>query len=284
MFERLRASWQLIKASWAVLQSDKELLVFPIISGIGAIIISILFAVPFLTVGIVQGTRGEEPGITVLGYVIAFLFYVVLYSVTFFCNTALVGAALIRLRGGDPTVSDGFRIARERLGAIIGYAAISATVGVVLNALSERAGLLGRIVIGIIGFVWNVATFLVVPVLVIENLGPWEAVKRSASLLKRTWGENIVGNFGIGAVASIIAFLIIIGGLGLLFLGISIDSVPLAIGGMVAMIALLILLGLVISALQGIYQAAVYQYAATGETSGFFAPELVQQAFKPKRG
>ena len=284
MFERLRTSWQLIKASWAVLQSDKELLVFPVISSIGAIIVTLLFAVPFLTVGLIEGTRGEDPGISILGYIIGFLFYVVLYSVIFFCNTALVGAALIRLRGGDPTVSDGFRIARERMGAIIGYAVISATVGMVLRTLSERAGLIGQIVIGIVGFVWNVATFLVVPVLVIEDLGPWEAVKRSGSLLKQTWGENIIGNAGIGAVASIISLLAVFGGVGLIAVGISMESTPLIIGAIVVLVVFFIGFSLVMSALQGIYQAAVYQYAVQGDSGSFFAPELVQHAFKRKRG
>ena len=103
----------------------------------------------------------------------------------FFCNTALVGAALIRLRGGDPTVADGFRIAASRVGPILGYALIAATVGMVLRAISERSGFLGRLVVSLVGFAWNLATFLVVPVLVVEDVGPIEAVQRSASYLGR---------------------------------------------------------------------------------------------------
>ncbi len=102
-------------------------------------------------------------------------------TVIFFCNTALVGAALIRLRGGDPTVADGFRIAASRVGPILGYAFIAATVGMVLRAISERSGFLGRLVVSLVGFAWNLATFLAVPVLVVEDVGPIEAVQRSAS-------------------------------------------------------------------------------------------------------
>lgn len=284
MFDKLQNSWTLAKASWSVLQSDRELLIFPIISFIGAVIVSILFAVPFFTVGIVEGSRGNDPGLTPLGIIIGFLFYVVLYTVIFFCNTALIGAALIRLKGGNPTVSDGFRIASERLTHIVGYAVISATVGMILRAISERGGLFGQIVSGLVGFAWNVATFLVVPVLVIENIGPWEAIKRSSALLKKTWGENLIGNAGIGLVT----FLVMIAGLfitiGLAALGASINSTPFVVAVIIVGVIFMILLGLVSSALTGIYQAAVYRFAAEGEAGGMFAPELVQQAFKRKRG
>lgn len=284
MFDKLQNSWTLAKASWSVLQSDRELLIFPIISFIGAVIVSILFAVPFFTVGIVEGSRGNDPGLTPLGIIIGFLFYVVLYTVIFFCNTALIGAALIRLKGGDPTVSDGFRIASERLTHIVGYAVISATVGMILRAISERGGLFGQIVSGLVGFAWNVATFLVVPVLVIENIGPWEAIKRSSTLLKKTWGENLIGNAGIGLVT----FLVMIAGLfitiGLAALGASLNSTPFVVAVIIVGVIFMILLGLVSSALTGIYQAAVYRFAAEGEAGGMFAPELVQQAFKRKRG
>jgi hypothetical protein len=109
-------------------------------------------------------------------YAFVLLFYVVQYFVIFFCNTALVGAAMIRLRGGDPTVGDGFRIAVSRIQPILGYALIAATVGMVLRAISERSGLLGRLVIASVGLAWNLATYLVVPVLVVEDVGPIEAV------------------------------------------------------------------------------------------------------------
>ena len=35
-----------------------------------------------------------------------------------------------------------------------------------------------------------------------------EAIKRSANLLKKTWGEQIVGNFGVGIVFGLLSFLV----------------------------------------------------------------------------
>ncbi|MFO7692129.1 MAG: DUF6159 family protein, partial [Vicinamibacterales bacterium] len=200
MFEKLSTSWELVKASAAVLSADKELLLFPVISTVLSILVVVTFAVPAVLAGVFASGVADGAGLPAAGYAGVLLFYVVQYFVIFFCNTALVGAALIRLRGGDPTVADGFRIAASRIQPILGYALIAATVGMVLRAISERSGLLGRLVVGLLGFAWNLATFLVVPVLVVEDVGPIEAIQRSASYLKRTWGEQIVGNLGMGLV------------------------------------------------------------------------------------
>ncbi|MDX2140578.1 MAG: DUF6159 family protein [Chloroflexota bacterium] len=286
MMERFARSWELVKASWRVLQSDKELIVFPIISFIGAIIVTLLFALPFFGVGIAQATNrlGDDGGVTVIGYIILFLFYIVLYAVIFFCNTALVGAAMIRMNGGDPTVSDGFAIASKKLNHIIAYAIISATVGTILRAISERGGIIGQIASGIFGMAWNVVTFLVVPVLVIEDVGPVDAIKRSGSLLKKTWGEQLIGGLGLGAVFGLLWVVLIFVFMALFIAAAMAESFALMV--LVGIVAVLtfITLGMVSSALEGIYQAAVYRYAMGDDVSGFYDPELVSGAFKPKRG
>jgi hypothetical protein len=280
MFQKLSNSWELVKESLRVLQADKELMIFPVISSIGVLIVSITFILPMIFAGAFDAifARGGE----VAGLIVVFAFYLVQYTVIFFANTALVGAAMIRLRGGDPTVSDGIRIASSRFGAILGYALISATVGMILRAIAQRGGVIGRIVTGLFGLAWSIATFLVVPVLAIENVGPIDAIKRSTNLLKRTWGEQIAGNLGIGAVFGLMALgLILIGGAAIV-LAVSIESWALAIFiGCVAALAF-VLLGLVHSALNGIYTAAVYQYATEGKTSALFSQQLVEGAFRVK--
>ena len=100
-----------------------------------------------------------------------FVFYVV-NLIVFFFNTALVGAAIERLEGGDPTVASALALARSRIGAILGYAVISATVGVLLRMIAERLGIIGRFIEAGTGLAWTVTTFLVVPVLAAEGIGP----------------------------------------------------------------------------------------------------------------
>ncbi len=280
MFEGIRRSYELAKASLAVLRSDKELLLFPLVSFIGLIIVTVSFAVPFLVMGGL--TDAGNGTVNLASIVLGFLFYVVNYTVIFFFNTALVGAAMIRLEGGDPTLRDGLRIALSRLPAIIVYALIAATVGMVLRSISQRAGIVGQIVAGVIGFAWNVATFLVVPVLVVEKVGPLEAIKRSGSLLRKTWGEQLVGNFGIGLVFTLLAFgAIILGGLVIFFL--AQVSGTLALVGVVALILVVGAIALVGSAVGGIFTASLYRYATKGDGGQVFRGETLAAAFKPKR-
>lgn len=284
MFTRLSNSWQLVKASAAVLSADKELLIFPIIAAIGSIIVMLTFAVPMFLAGIFDAFVSEQlVGLRIVGYLIGFTFYLVQYTVIIFCNSALVGAAHIRLKGGDPTVSDGFRIAAQHIGPILGYAAISATVGLILRNLSERGGMIGRLAASLIGLAWNVATYLAVPVLVIEGVGPLEAVKRSVALLKKTWGEQIVGNFGINTIFGLLTMVVIfLIGLPLIFVAIASQSVALIVVAVGLLVLLLVAISLISSALGGIYSAALYQYAVSGEAGKFFDDEMIRHAFRQK--
>jgi hypothetical protein len=250
----LSRSWQLVKASAAVLKADKELIVFPIVSGIAVLILTISFALPMLLTGVVNADNGS---IQPIFYLVTFLFYLAQY--------------------------DGWRIASSRLSKIFGYAIIAATLGMILRVLSEKAGVLGKLVISLIGFVWNVATFLVVPILAVEGIGPIDAVKRSVELLKRTWGEQLAGNFGMGAFFGLIFFLVILLGIGLIILAVSLKSVAVIIIASLVFLFALIVITLISSALNGIYTAALYQYAISGQFGDYFAPDMVQNAFTQKK-
>jgi hypothetical protein len=283
MFQRLSNSWELVKASYSVLRADKELVLFPLVSALGTLAVMIVFAIPTLLAGVFDNMANNSgPG--VFGYVIAFLFYLTMYFVVIFSNSALVGAAMIRLRGGDPTLRDGFQIAMEHLPQIFGYALISATIGILLRWLRERGGIVGSIIAWLGNLAWNIATYLVVPVLVVENVGPVDAIKRSASLLKKTWGEQIVGNFSIGLVFGLITLaVILLVGVPLILLAVAAGSVVLVV--LVVGIVILLVMGISLfsSTLQGIYVAALYRYAVEGEISPqYFHADLVQNAFRPK--
>jgi hypothetical protein len=283
MFKRLSNSWNLVKASWAVLLADKELIIFPLLSGIASLIVIATFAVPMFVAGLFDEMFGGAGGVAQLAsYILIFLFYLAQYFVILLSNTALVGAAMIRLEGGDPTVRDGLRIAWQHIGGIFVYAIISATVGLILRWLSER-GILGRLASSIFGLAWGLATFLVIPVLVVEDVGPLDAIKRSTRMLKSTWGEQIAGNFSIGLVFTIFILLTIVTGV---VVTVAINSltgaIPLMIVSAVFFILIIIGLAFINTTLSGIYAAAVYRFAAGKEDDLFFNPELVQGAFRHK--
>lgn len=278
MFTKIRNSWNLAKASAAVLQADKELLVFPIISAIMSFSLVLLFILPVLGSSLVGGVLG----LSILNMLVFFCFYVLQYFVVFFCNTALIGAAIMRLSGQDPTVKDGFRIAFQHIRSILGYALIASTVGIILNWLSEKAGFLGQIAVSFVGLAWNLATFLVVPVLVMEEVGPIDAIKRSTQLLKQTWGEQIAGNLSINFIFGLTAVFVSLVAVPLLILlGIAQQYIPLAIlGG--TFLLVLVTLHLVSTTLSSIYTAAVYQYAIEKKAGTFFDANLIQDTFKAK--
>jgi len=275
MFDKFSRSWELAKASAAVLRADKELLVFPVLSGLAAMVLMATFVLPIFAL------RLFEHGMSIPGAILGFLFYFCSYSIAFFFNSALVGAALIRLQGGDPTVADGFAAARSRIGPILGYAAIAATVGMALQAMKQKDNLAVRLIGSGLGVAWTLSTFLVVPVLVAENVGPIDSIKQSVALLKRTWGENAIGNVGLGAVFGLLMFGTIVVGVALVVAS-AMVSVQLAIAVGVLVLLAAVLLGIIQSALSAIYSAALYRYATVGEAPAGFEGTAIATAFSPK--
>jgi len=290
LFEKIENTYDLLRDSLTVLSMDKELLIFPIIAGLASLVVMASFVGPLFLTDIPQqlftgaeqaaeAAQAADPVTKFLGIMYIFCFYLVLSFVTIFCNCALISAALIRLDGGDPTVRDGLRAARERIWAILGWAVLSATVGLLLNMLESRGRERGagiRIVASLLGAAWSVATYLALPVIAAEGLGPIDALKRSASLLKETWGEQIVGNYSLGCLISIVGLL------GAAMLG----MIGLALAGPVGAAILLVLwvvaLAIVTQTLSGIYKAALYYFATGKSLPPYMRAELLEGAFVPR--
>lgn len=276
MMQKISRTFGLMKEAWGILRQDKELLVFPLLSGVCSLLVLATFAIPMLEMASVQETAGGgNEGQPVGLYLAVFCFYVVSYFVITFFNSAIIACAIIRMDGDDPTVGYGLRAAWRRLPVILGWSLLAGTVGFVLQIIEQRSEAAGRIVAGILGLAWTVTNFLSVPILVMENRGPLESLKHSARLLKDTWGEQIMGSFGFGVVF----FLLGLPALVLLALGFMSGSAV----GMVAFVALAVvywvILALVQSALHTIYQAAVYRYARFGDNPEGFSAESLSGAF-----
>ena len=283
MFQRIAMGWQLTKQSIQVLRLDKELLLFPLLSGISCLLVLASFAVPAYLSGALEAIGQDQENVTqnAVAWVILFLFYFANYFVITFFNSALVGCAIIRLKGGDPVVGDGFRAAFARLPQILGWALVSATVGLVLRMIESSSERAGQIIGGLLGMAWSITTFFVVPVLVIEGLGPVDSVKRSVAVMRKTWGEALVSNFGIGFIVFLVSLL----GLLPIFGGIALaGSGSTAIGGILIGLGILILItvSLISSALNSIILAALYIYAAEDEMPQGFDTGLVRGAFATK--
>jgi hypothetical protein len=285
MAGKFARSWALMKASATVLRSDKSLLVFPLLSGLCTLLVAASFLIPVAVMMIGGEHAGQDfhQRMSAGAYLLMFAFYLVQYFVIIFFQTALTGVALMHLRGEPTSVAAGFALARSRLPHIFGYALIAATVGLVLRMVQERLGLIGRLVVGFLGLAWTVATFLVVPILASEDAGPVDAVKRSVELLKRSWGENLIGNGGIGVVFGLLMVAAVLVGAVLIGGAFALQSVVAIVLAVTVVVLGFILLGLIQSSLQGIYAAALYRYAEAGEASVGFDQALLEQAFRSKQ-
>lgn len=269
---RIRNSIELAKESWRVLQSDKELVVLPVISGIASMIVAATFVVPIAVAG-----NLEQPGTGT--YLVLFLMYVTLAYVTIFFNAALVSAAHERLTGGDPTLGSALAGAASRAGKILPWAIVSATVSVILRAIEERAGVIGRLVASFAGMAWAVVTFLVLPIIVIEGIGVGDAVKKSGRLFKQTWGENLAAQVGFG----LLGFAAVLPAIAVIVLGAFVGGGTL-VAGLVVGVLWMILVAVVIAALSVIFQTALYHFAADGSLPpGSFSQSTMSAAFAPKR-
>jgi len=279
MFARILSGWTLSKQSLVVLKADKELLLFPLMSGISLVVVSASFLVPlFVSDTIRQYFQTESSSRDILVCAMLFLFYFTNYFVIMFFNAGLIGCAIIRFGGRNPTLDDGFRTAMERLPQIFGWALVSATVGMILKVIESCSEKGGQIVAGLLGLAWNVTTYFVLPVLVVEKIGPIAAFKRSTSILKNTWGEALSANIGIGIIVffmGIFAFLPV--GLGI-FIGTSASVLT----GIVVSVVCLILVFLISSAVGTIITVALYEYAGNNRTPSQFDQQLLEQAFAPK--
>jgi hypothetical protein len=267
----------LAKASWSVLRQDKELILLPVISFAAWLVIAVAFIAPIVAISN-GASNGSDWTSNPVSWVLLFIGYFAATYVMIFFNAAIVCGADERLRGGDPTLGSALRGARERAGVLLPWALVSATVSLVLRAVEQRAGIIGRIVIGLVGLAWTLVTFLVLPILVVERIGVVDAVKRSAELFKRTWGENVVTNGGIGllgvlaviAGAIVVTPLVLVGG-------------PVTVLGVALGIIWIGLVSAVLATLSGVVSLALYRYAVDGEVPGFETEQL-QAAFRTRKG
>ena len=270
---RLSNAWRLSKASWQVLSQDRELVLVPIVAGIGAVLaFLVVFGPGVLLLG---GTSENDAG----SWAVWVLGAVGLVAATWIFaigQATVVAGAAQRMDGDDPTVGSAFDVARSRMGRILEWAVLATVVSIVLDQIEERFGILGRIVGWLGSVAFSILSFLALPVIVFENVGAIDAFKRSSQLLKATWGEQVAFSFGLGLLGFLLALpAILIGGL-LLATGV----VVLQAVGIIAAVGWIALVMAVTSALSAVFKTALYRYAVGAPVDPAFAPTDLSGAFR----
>ena len=278
---RFQRSLALLRSSWSVLRSDRSLALFPVFSALVSLaVIAVLALLGWATKGsevTASGTTQYTANAATI--VIGAVGYVLLAFVQTYFLAGLVASSDQVLGGRTTSVSAGMSVASSRAGRLLPWAIVSATVSWILQSLEERAGFLGQIVVGLLGAAWSVLTFLTVPIIVFEDVGPINALKRSGTLLKRTWGENIFAQFGLG-LFMILPFLV---ALGIGALGVASGTWVVAVPLVAVAVIIVLLASVVLNALSGIYRTALYRYAVDGVVPAPFAGTDLEHMFGPRK-
>lgn len=270
---RISRGWQLTKQSWATLRSDRSLAAFPVLAGLTALLLGAAFWAPSAVL-----FNDDQ---TVLGVILAAIgLYVVTFAGVFF-NVALAAAAAQVMDGEDATVASGVAVARRHLGSIAGWAAMLMSVNVIIRALQERLGFVGDLILGGIAVAWNLVTFLAVPVITFEGEGPVTTLKRSASIFRERWGEQMVGQVSVGGLLVLAA---LIPSAILVAIGLAVgEAVVLGITIGIAVIIMVVAI-IISSALSQIFAVALYRFAIGHPATGPFRSESLAGAVRPKGG
>ncbi len=275
---RIKNTFALARTSWHVLQKDRELLALPVLSFLGSLAALLVFALPGFFALDTNTTTGEEYAMTPLSTILFVLGAVSVAIVSVFFTGALVAGAHERMSGGDPTVTSAISRAFARIPGLVPWAIINWTVGAVIRALRERAGWVGNLLLGGLQMGWEVAAFLTIPAIVIDDKGAIEGFKESAGLLRQTWGENLIARVGFGLVG----FLLVIPALLIGGAMVASGSTALAIVGIAIAVVWIALALIVMSALGAIFQTALYMYATTGQSPEGFENAGLSQSFGHK--
>jgi hypothetical protein len=268
---RFRQGWDLTKKSWALLRSNRELFRFPIYGGLAALAIVIALVGPGLYL-IDDGQRVVGGLLTAVG----------LYGASFvavFFGVALAATADKVFHGEQVSISYGFDVARSRLGAIAGWAALAALVGTLISLIQQSGSIGEAIIASLIGAAWGLITFLAVPVIAFEGTGPWATLKRSSRLFKERWRGQVTGNIAIGGIVGLLgvlpAVLLIAGGAYLWSTGNGAGGVLVLLGVMLFVVATRI-----IQAMRGVFGVALYRFAAEGTVASGFTQADFESAVK----
>ena len=272
-FDRLSNGWKISMNSFKILKANKQLIIFPVLSGISLLLLigSFFTAIYAASGWNFDNLNGTSP---VINYLVMFLFYVVNYFIVVFFNMALIHCTHLYFKGEEVTVQKGLQFSMSRLGVIFSWAIFAATVGTILRAIQENSGALGKIITGIVGIVWSVATFFVVPVIAYEKLGPIDAFKRSSQLMKQKWGESLGATFSFSIIQLLAMFLLAIPLFAIGALIHPLAGVALAIPGAFIILA-------VMSAAQTIFVSAVY-HDVTGDPTEHFNRQMIDNLFQKK--
>lgn len=281
-------SWEVTKLTFDVIREDKELILFPILSGIFSLLFIIAMIFPFVISSIAEGiTKNSLTSSAML--IVYFIIYLGLAFIATFFNVCVVYTAKTRFKGKNATFGESIKFAFSKLNLILAWSLLAATIGLILRILdsvAEKSEGIGRWVmhgiVSLLGAAWSIITIFVVPGMVYNNLGPINAIKKSVQVLKKTWGESLIKYFALGLTQ----FLFIIAGIIITIILLILGSGAGIVGIIFAIIIAVLYFVAVItifSVANTVFNTALYVYAETGKVPGKYTKDIMSNAFASRK-
>lgn len=280
---KFKASWRLFTQSLSLLQQDKEVMLFPVISSVVTTMVTIMFVGALIVLWPVIGFSEGDTTLTqdLIVYGIVFVYYVIAFFITTFFKVGLTAVVYERINGGNLSFGDGINRASGIAGKIFLWSIIASTVGIILKIISDKSKWLGKLVAGLLGAAWNIVTLFIAPTLLLEDVSVWKSIGRSAEVFKKTWGETLILNISFGLVTfafmllDLFVFALLAAGLiaaGMGTTGLIFVAIPFVLS--------LVIISVVANSLNEIFKVALYSYARFGIIAEGFSPELIVGAVK----
>lgn len=266
---------ELLAAAWGLLRSDPSLMLLPLLSAVCATLAVLLVLAPGLLA--ILPRDGGEPGTGayLAAVVVGWLALFVATAVGVYFQVALLAAVFARLDGRPTSLGRSLRDASQRIGAILAWSAIAASVGTLLRMVAQR-GVLGAVASLVASVAWAIAAFFVVPIIAAEGLSPAAAIRRSTRLVRDTWGPSARGTLRFGLVY-LLVLLPALAVLALVIVTPSMSGVELALMALASIY--LAVASIVLSALGVVVRGVLYRYA-TGQSVPGVDPAALRHAVR----
>jgi hypothetical protein len=283
------------------------LLVFPIVTGLLTAVIALFFLVPVGvllaaphwvsgtkikaladSIGFLQPQHGGKFAFSIqpLGTALLAAIYLVNMFLATLASVAFNHEILEALNGQAVSIGRGIAAACARWKSVLLWSLLAGVVGLLIRALEERLAIVGRIVAGLIGLAWSVASIFAIPILARETAfsNPFDVLSKSAETIKRTWGEMLAGYVGMKGTN-----LLVIWGSILFWIAAGATAYLLSSGWVLLIaglpwLATLVVYGYLASIASRVYLCALYLYASQGVVPGHYDESMMNMGWKLKKG
>lgn len=254
--------WNFLTQAWKMAFADKDLIKPTLIALVVGFIVSIIGAIPIILSALIFGTEGliGRIALAIFGGLLIFA----QYAVTYIFSAMTIYLIFGYISEGDGRMDKAWAVVQRDWLDILSLAAASTLVNVVKNMVKGKGrnrNFVREQIANLIETLWTEATYLVLPIMVIEDVGLKEGLKRATYITKNNLVLIGISTIGVRWVTGLIGVLLAIIGLVLGF-GIAYPLILLA-GSSTPVIVLAVILGVFTASVFFMIANVISSYTAT---------------------